>query len=89
MSDSFRTKNWDCCCLALNFFHDHNIPFHEMRNMDKLVGNSGHESSRSCFAKPIEIFLVYLPDGGIQKLELSASTGTFLAQWFTREPDET
>ena len=33
--------------------------------MGHLVGNQNHDPRRYCFAKPGEIYLVYLPDGGL------------------------
>lgn len=34
-----RDQSWDYCRIALGFFHDNNIPFHEMHNADELVDN--------------------------------------------------
>ncbi|MDA0920824.1 MAG: hypothetical protein O2945_17270, partial [Planctomycetota bacterium] len=35
-----------------------------------------------CLAKPGEIYLVYLPQGGTNSLDLTGSKGKFSVQWF-------
>ncbi len=77
-----RDKSWDFCRIALEFFRVHRIPFWEMKNADGLVGNSKHDNSRYCFAKPGEIYLIYLPNGGTTELDLSTANGSFDVQWF-------
>lgn len=77
-----RDQSWDYCRLALEFFHENGIPFHEMKPADELVGNPDHDNSRYCFAKPGEVYLVYLPTGGSAKLDLTNAKGSFTVQWF-------
>ena len=77
-----RDQSWDYCRIALDFFRDNDIPIHEMAPADELVGNSDHDNSRYCLAKPGEIYLVYLPHGGNHSLDLTSSKGNFSVQWF-------
>ena len=77
-----RDRSWDYCRIALDFFRDHAIPFHEMTNADQLVGNPKHDNSAYCFAKPGSLYLVYLPDGGERVLDLKAANGSFEVHWF-------
>lgn len=77
-----RDQSWDYCRIALDFFHDQKIPFAEMTNHDELVGSPDHDNSAYCFAKPGEIYLAYLPNGGKCHLDLSASRRDYLLQWF-------
>jgi hypothetical protein len=77
-----RDKSWDYARIALDFFHRERIPFWQMTNMDMLVGNPVHDNSRYCFAKPGELYLVYLPSGGVPELNLSHTQGRFRVDWF-------
>jgi hypothetical protein len=77
-----RDKSWDACRIALEFFRDHKIPFWEMTNADELIGNPNHDNTRYCFAKPNELYLVYLPTGGECTLNLSGSQRDFTIDWF-------
>ena len=77
-----RDQSWDYCRIAIQFFHENKIPFWEMENMDALVGNPKHDASKFCLAKPNDMYLVYLPDGGEAKIDLSEATGTFSIAWF-------
>ena len=77
-----RDQSWDYCRIALSFFHDNNIPFHEMHNADELVGNPEHGTSRYCFAKANDTYLVYLPNGGTTSLDLSETQGDYNVKWF-------
>ncbi|MEO8498213.1 MAG: putative collagen-binding domain-containing protein, partial [Planctomycetota bacterium] len=77
-----RDRSWDYCRIALDFFRDQQIPFREMSNADKLIGNDKNTNSRYCFAQPGAIYLVYLPEGGTSDLDLSGVSGTFRIQWF-------
>jgi hypothetical protein len=78
-----RDQSWDYCRLALDFFREHTIPFWEMTNADALVGNPEHGNSRFCFAKPGEIYLVYLPQAGeTAELDLAGASGRFSIHWF-------
>jgi sugar lactone lactonase YvrE len=77
-----RDRSWDYCRIALEFFHDHNIPFWEMRNANPLVGNHRSTNDRYCLASPSELYLVYLPEGGAAPLDLSLARGEFSVAWF-------
>lgn len=77
-----RDKSWDYCRIAVNFFASHELPLDEMRCVDELIGNSGNWNKGYCFAKPGDVYLVYLPDGGNRELDLSGQTGGFKVSWF-------
>lgn len=77
-----RDQSWDYCRIAIDFLHDNQIPFWEMTNQDQLVDNPQHAAGKFCFAKPDQIYLVYLPDGGPSELDLSSTTGDFQVHWF-------
>jgi hypothetical protein len=77
-----RDKSWDYCRIALDFFQTQKIPFQEMTNANSLVGNPRNDNSRYCLAKPGDIYLVYLPDGGTCELDLTNATGEFNVSWF-------
>jgi hypothetical protein len=77
-----RDQSWDYCRIAIGFFHEHRVPFWDMRCSDELVGNPRHENSRYCLAKSGECYLVYLPQGGAAELDLSDVSGRFSVAWF-------
>ncbi len=77
-----RDRSWDYCRIALGFFRDHAIPFQDMRNADALVGNPKRANGRWCLAKPGEVYVVLLPQGGACDLDLTGATGTFTVRWF-------
>ncbi len=77
-----RDKSWDYCRIALDFFRDEKVPFAEMQSADSLIGNTKDNNDKYCFAKPGELYLVYLPSGGSTNLDLSAATGSFTVKWF-------
>jgi hypothetical protein len=86
-----RDQSWDYCRIALAFFRDQKIPFWEMSAANALVGNPDNDNTRYCFAKPGELYVVYLADGGKAELDLtSVAAGTrFEVRWFdprTGEP---
>jgi hypothetical protein len=72
-----RDHIWDLTRYALEFFHQY-LPFTEMTHHDELT--SGKDNY--CFAKPGQIYAVYLPSGGTTDLDLGASSATFSVQWF-------
>ncbi|MDB4802788.1 hypothetical protein OAH05_02545, partial [bacterium] len=45
-------------------------------------GNPKHDNSKYCFAKPDDIYLVYLPKGGSTEIDLSDAKGIYAIQWF-------
>ena len=84
MCEDFRSrdKSWDYGRVALGLFRDQKLPVAEMASADGLVGNPDHENTRYCFAKPGEVYLVYLPAGGTCDLDLGAGAGTYRVDWF-------
>lgn len=77
-----RDQSWDYCRIALDFFRENKIPFWEMQNADALVGNKENDNSKYCLAKPGEIWLVYLPNGGTSDLDLTGVSGECSVKWF-------
>ena len=77
-----RDRSWDYGRIAIEFFHQHGIPFWEMQNQDQLVGNSRHDNSAYCFAKTNDTYLVYLPKGGTKTLDLRGARGDYQVMWF-------
>ncbi|MEQ9406810.1 MAG: DUF5060 domain-containing protein [Fuerstiella sp.] len=77
-----RDRSWDYCRIAVNLFHNHDIPFQDMQPADELVGNADSDNSRYCFARPGDTYLVYLPFGGAADLDLTDADGDFTVQWF-------
>ena len=77
-----RNRSWEYCRVALDFFRDQKVPFWEMQNADELIGNDKHDNSKYCFAKPGELYLVYLPQGGTTEIDLRGASGTFFVHWF-------
>jgi hypothetical protein len=79
-----RDKSWDWCRIALELFRNEKIPFWEMKNANALVGNDKNDNTRFCLAKPGEVYLVYLPNGGGADLDLATPTGAgkFSVSWF-------
>lgn len=77
-----RDKSWDYCRFALEFFHEHDVPFWEMQNADALVGNERGENSVYCLAKPGSIYVVYLYSGGTAQLDLEGAEREFKVTWY-------
>lgn len=77
-----RDQSWDFCGIALDFFRENQIPFHEMTNANDLIGNPKNDNSKFCLAKTGEIYLVYLPNGGETEIDLSGANGEFNLSWF-------
>jgi hypothetical protein len=76
-----RERSWGFARVALDFFRDERIPFWEMEPADALIGNTAEDNSRYAFAKPGEVYLVYLPRGGPAELDLSGVEGRFTVAW--------
>ena len=53
-----------------------------MSNADSLAGNPDHGNSAYCFAKPGEIYLVYLPQGSGAEIDLGESETEYVLYWF-------
>jgi hypothetical protein len=77
-----RDRSWDYCRIALDFFRENKIPFWEMQCADALVGNPQNDNSKYCFARPGEVYVVYLPTGGSTELDLGTNSTAFRVQWF-------
>jgi hypothetical protein len=82
--EDFRSRDlsWEYCGYAINFFHDHNIPFWRMRNRNELVGNLDASNTRFCLGREGEIYVVYLLEGGTTDIDLSETSGTFFVKWY-------
>jgi hypothetical protein len=72
-----RDHFWDLLRYAHEFFTRY-LPFHEMRHADALTPNP-HDF---VFAKPGELYAVYLPDGGSADLDLNGAAGEFEVKWY-------
>jgi len=68
-------KLWDHTAIALEFFHRH-LPFPQMDTADKLLNTT----NAWCFAKPGEIYAVYLFGGAEARLQLAE--GAYTRHWF-------
>ncbi len=77
--ENWRSRDhlWDLTRYALGFFHDH-LPFAMMGHHDELTA----APDDYCFARPEQIYAIYLPNGGTTDLDLGASTATFQIRWF-------
>jgi hypothetical protein len=72
-----RDHLWDITRIAIGFFHTH-LPFWEMSHADDLTA----APDDFCFAKPGEVYAVYLPNGGSTTLNLQRFNGEFELRWF-------
>ena len=77
-----RDQSWDYCRIAINFFHDHQIPLPEMGNADSLIGNPEHDAAKFCLAQRGQLYLVYLPNAEPTEIDLSDAKGGFQVFWF-------
>jgi len=68
-------KLWDHTAVALEFFHQH-LPFIQMDAADKLVNTT----NAWCFAKPDDVYAVFVMEGADVKLQLPV--GRFTRDWF-------
>ena len=59
------------------FFHQ-NLPFTEMKGYDELTSSKNDY----CFAKPGQVYAIYLPNGGTTSLNLGNSQAAFTIQWY-------
>jgi hypothetical protein len=72
-----RDHFWDLLRYAHDCFTRY-LPFHEMRHADHLTPNP-HDY---VFAKPGEVYAVYLPNGEPAELDLAAASGEFEVKWY-------
>ncbi len=77
-----RDQSWNYGRIALEFFHDHEIPFWRMSCRDELVGNPTHSNSRYCLAEEGDVYVIYLPDGGTTELDLGEMNATWYIGWY-------
>lgn len=77
-----RDRSWDYCRIALEFFHEKDVPFWEMTSADALIGNPKSDNSKYCLAKPGEVYVVYLPNGGTTSIDLGTAGGTCSVAWY-------
>jgi hypothetical protein len=77
--EDWRTRDvmWNQTRHALQFFHKY-LPFWKMAPADELTA----APDDYCFARPGEVYAVYLPSGGTTSLDLGNSSATFTIQWF-------
>lgn len=68
---------WDLTRYALEFFQKY-LPFTEMSHNDELTS----AKDDYCFAKPGQIYAIYLPSGGTTELNLGDSSATFSIRWY-------
>ncbi len=71
-----RDHMWDMTRYALEFFR--NLPFTKMEHHDELTS----AENDYCFARPGQLYAVYLPSGGTTDLDLGNTTETFRIRWF-------
>jgi len=72
-----RDHFWDLQRYAHEFFTNY-LPFHQMRHADQLT--SGTDDW--VFAKPGEVYAIYLPEGGTAQLDLTEASGSFEVKWY-------
>ncbi|MHC4085453.1 MAG: DUF5060 domain-containing protein [Planctomycetota bacterium] len=72
-----REHMWELTGYALEFFREY-LPFTEMSHHDKLTS----AKDDYCFAKPGQIYAVYLPAGGTTNLDVGGKSATFTVQWY-------
>jgi len=72
-----REHLWDMTRYALDFFRRY-LPFTEMTGHDKLTT----AKNDYCFARPGQIYAIYLPAGGTTSLALGNKSATFTIEWF-------
>lgn len=77
--EDYRTRDhlFDLIDYARQFFVKY-LPFAEMHHADALTPLTNDY----VFAKPGEVYAVYLPDGGTTTLDLTKASGTFEVKWY-------
>lgn len=84
LAEDFRSReqSWAYARHALAVFDEQDIPFWKMSNANSLIGNTDNVGERYCFAKPGELYLIYLGDGGKADLDLTGVDGEFSVNWY-------
>ena len=72
-----RDHLWDLMRYGHEFF-TRRLPFHQMDHHDELTP----APDDYVFAKPGEVYAIYLPNGGSAELDLTGVEGTFEVQWY-------
>lgn len=73
-----RDKLWDYTRYAMDFYKDNAISFWEMKNANNLT----RSEKDFVFARPGEVYVIYLPDGGASTLDLENHAGNFSVEWY-------
>ncbi len=77
-----RDQSWTYAKIALDFFRDQKIPFHNMHPRPEIVGNPKRGNKTYCLAGE-NIHLLAFPDGGSATLALpDDKEGQRTIQWF-------
>ena len=77
-----RDRTWDYCRIALKFFLDLNVDLNSLHCDDTLVGTEQGANGNWCLADPGSLYVVYLPEGGEAKIDLSGDNATYDLTWF-------
>lgn len=78
-----REKTWAYSAIALNFFHEHKVPFWEMESRNDLISADPKKNDGYCLAKQGELYLVYVPTPSIKlAIDLTGQEGKYNLQWF-------
>ncbi len=83
--ENFRSRHqsWSYGRIALDFFHKNRLPIAEMESVDGLIGGDLKANDRYCLAKPGQVYVVYLANGGSTKIDLSGTPPKkFTVQWY-------
>ena len=72
-----REHMWELTAIATDFFYTY-LPFTDMNHADELTD----AADDYCFAKPGEVYAVYMPNGGTTKLDLANSIESFSVKWY-------
>jgi hypothetical protein len=83
-----RDRSWEYAKIAIDFYDNSGLPFLEMTNQNKLIGNGTNEKEKYCLAKEGEVYLVYLGYTNTSSLDLSSVSGSFEVTWFNPRTGE-
>lgn len=73
-----RERMWELTTIARKFFEQH-LPWWQMTAADELLSaKDGY-----CFAKPGEVYAVYLPNNQTAMLDLANESGEWTIKWFS------
>ena len=73
-----RDRMWELTTIARTFFETH-LPWWDMKSADELLSS---EDGCYCFAKPGEVYVVYMPTPQKVTLDLRAESGQWSVHWF-------